>query len=343
MSTYVSLDPGRSGPGPLARIASESFARTLEDAVPIAVALGAIATPPGEGQSRDLWEAMATLAAGDLGVARLVEPHLDALAILNQAGKKSSVVRSDDELWGVYAAEGGTEPLTAIRQASGWSLSGTKPWCSLASRLDRALVTAHLAEGGRALFAVDLGHEGVHVLADQWHARGLTEVVSTAVEFATVPAAPVGAPGWYLDRPGFEYGGIGVAACWFGGAVGIARTLFAAVAPEPGTLSAVHLGAIDIAIESGRRALLEAAELVDGSPNPRMAKILAKRVRGTVARVCEEVIWRAAHALGPAPLALDNEHAKRVADLQLYVRQHHAERDDESLGALVAQSGVAPW
>ncbi|MDQ1528211.1 MAG: hypothetical protein QOH77_1, partial [Actinomycetota bacterium] len=39
----------------------------------------------------------------------------------------------------------------------------------------------------------------------------------------------------------------------------------------------------------------------------------------------------------------DNEHAKRVADLQLYIRQHHAERDDESLGALVAQSGVAPW
>ena len=41
------------------------------------------------------------------------------------------------------------------------------------------------------------------------------------------------------------------------------------------------------------------------------------------------------HALGPAPLAFDPDHARRVADLQLYVRQHHAERDEAALGAQV--------
>ena len=71
--------------------------------------------------------------------------------------------------------------------------------------------------------------------------------------------------------------------------------------------------------------------------------MLAKRVRATVARACEEIVSRAGHALGPAPLALDAAHAKRVADLQLYVRQHHAERDQESLGEALARSTVAPW
>ena len=47
------------------------------------------------------------------------------------------------------------------------------------------------------------------------------------------------------------------------------------------------------------------------------------------------MLARAAHALGPAPLALEAEHAKRVADLQVYVRQQHAERDDVSLGGAV--------
>ncbi len=68
-------------------------------------------------------------------------------------------------------------------------------------------------------------------------------------------------------------------------------------------------------------------------------RLLAKRVRATVARAVDEVLARAGRALGPAPLALDAAHAKRVADLQLYVRQHHAERDLASLGRALADGG----
>jgi hypothetical protein len=48
----------------------------------------------------------------------------------------------------------------------------------------------------------------------------------------------------------------------------------------------------------------------------------------------DEAIHRAARALGPAPLCLDAQHAQRVADLTIYVRQSHAERDLEQLGRL---------
>ena len=290
---------------------------------------------PGDVSTRDLWEALATVAAMDLGAARALEPHLDAVAILSQAG-----VTEVTGTWGVFAAEGGDHPLMASPMDDGWTLSGTKQWCSLADRLDWALVTAVTSTGHRQLFAVNLRQPGVRVQPSTWMARGLSEIPSGPVAFTDVPATAVGEPDWYLERPGFALGGIGVAACWFGGAVGIGRTVHHAAATKPGPFLLAHLGAIDELLQSCRRALYESAQLV-ASPSTD-GRLLAKRVRATVARAAEEIIERAGHALGPAPLALDAAHAKRVADLQLYLRQHHAEHDQESLGAAIAE-GSAPW
>jgi len=73
----------------------------------------------------------------------------------------------------------------------------------------------------------------------------------------------------------------------------------------------------------------------DGTANGADGVLLAFRVRSVVARAAEEVLERVGHALGPAPLAMDERHARRVADLQLYLRQHHAERDESALGRQV--------
>jgi len=324
---------------------------------------------PGGGATAGLWSLLATLAVHDLGVARAVEPHLDALAIREQAGLADGA----DRTWGVFAAEGPGVRLDAVPRGPGsgasgtrpggdvpddgtsddaappddppaWRLTGTKPWCSLADRLDAALVTAHLPDGGRALFAVDLTDPGVTLVDQPWVSRGLAEIPSTPVAFDAVPAAPVGGPGWYLERPGFWWGGIGVAACWYGGAVGLGRVLWERATTTDDRLVAMHLGAVDAALEDARRALDEAARVVDGDLDPAVpGPVVAKRVRATVARTCEDVLARAGHALGPAPLALDAGHAKRVADLQVYVRQQHAERDDASLGDALARRDVAPW
>lgn len=328
----VRLSPAPEGP--LLRSLPTDLPRSIDRGLDLARDLGPRTDGPGEGGTADLWETLATLASADLGAARVVEPHLDALAILGQVGEPVP-----DGVWGVFAAEGGDDPLTATR-AEGVTLTGTKPWCSLADRLDGALVTAASADGTRGLYAVSLHDPGVEVIPGTWHARGFTELPSGPVRFAQVAATPVGAPGWYLSRPGFEWGGMGVAACWFGGAVGVARALHAAAVARPNPFLLMHLGAIDRGLQDARRALAEAAVLVDAHASG--SRILAKRVRATVAAVAEDVIARAGHALGPAPLALDAEHAKRVADLTLYLRQHHAERDLESLGSAVATE-AAPW
>ena len=89
-----------------------------------------------------------------------------------------------------------------------------------------------------------------------------------------------------------------------------------------------------------------AADLVDSATVDRgEAAIAALRCRRVAAETAETVLWRSDHALGPAPLALEEDHAARVADLRLYVRQEHAERDQAALGrALVAGAhGAGPW
>lgn len=358
MRVRLTSDPALGGAGPRAMLVERLSPRTVPDALVTARDLGVLergaversaAREPAAEALLDRWEALATLAAVDLGAARVVEPHLDALSILAEAEAEATAPTDAGPLdfdpaavWGVFAAEGGDEPLRARPAGDGWRIDGVKPWCSLAGILDRALVTAHVDDAGtRRLFAVDLRAPGVAVAEGAWAARGLSEIPSGPVRFADVAAVPVGADGWYLQRPGFAVGGMGVASCWFGGAVGLARTLHSALVDHADAHGLAHLGAIDEQLEAARLVLADAARRAPGADRT-TARILAKRVRATVARTCDDVLARTARALGPAPLALDAEHAKRVADLQLYVRQHHAERDLASLGEALTASET-PW
>ena len=291
---------------------------------------------PGAGATATLWDALAHVAAADLTVARALEPHLDARAILAEAHAAGSDVPTvqDGETWGVFAAEGPGARLTAHATGTVTHLVGTKPWCSLAGTLSHALVTAWCDEERRRLYAVDLRTAATRVEPVPWVARGLRGVPSGPVSFDDADAVPVGEPGWYLERPGFAWGGLGVAAVWFGGACGVAQRLLDQCRRRPpDQVAFMHLGAVDAALHSASATLADAARAVDAGEavGPDGAR-LALRVRRVVADAVDEVLGRVDHALGPGPLALEEEHAARVADLRLYVRQEHAERDAAALG-----------
>lgn len=101
----------------------------------------------------------------------------------------------------------------------------------------------------------------------------------------------------------------------------------------------MHIGIVDAALHASGTALGHAATLVDiGEAAGIAGDLLALRVRAVVADAVERTIRQVGHALGPAPLAFDEQHARQVADLELYVRQHHAERDLARLGTI---SGTA--
>ena len=217
--------------------------------------------------------------------------------------------------------------------------------------LQHAVITAHSDGGGRAAYAVDLRHEGVRCEEPAWIARGLQEIPSGTVHFDEVPATPVGGPGWYHSRPGFAWGGMGVAACWLGGAVGLARdyraSLLAAAdaGRQPDQLALAALGETDRILASALQYLAGTAARIDDGSLGRAGQGTwseAQRVRGTVAAAVERILHLVGTNRGPAPLAFDETYAKRMADLGLYVRQHHGRRDDAQLGSLTL-SGDCPW
>lgn len=294
---------------------------------------GRVLPYPGEGATAQRWAALAAVAEQDLTAARILEAHSDALAILHEAD-----LPEPDGTWGVFAAEVPGTGLVADH-ADQITLSGVKPWCSLAGCLDSALVTAYY-NGDRGLYAMSLKHPSVTVdPPERWVARGLRNVTSAAIHLDRTPAEAVGGLGWYLRRPGFAWGGMGVAACWYGGARGLYRTL-RAQATGASDIMALHVGVVDVALHAAGATLSTAARAIDaGDATGRAGATLAIRVRSVVADAAERVMQQIGHALGPTPLAFDERHARRVADLELYVRQHHAERDLASLGSELIGTG----
>jgi hypothetical protein len=192
------------------------------------------------------------------------------------------------------------------------------------------------------LFAVATG--GLTPVPGSWPATGMAGSDTLDVDFDDVPAEPVGPPGGYTGRPGFTHGGVGVAACWYGGARGVADTLLgAARRRDVGPHALAHLGAVDVALTGARAALDRAADEIDTDPCDLDGTGAARalRVRAQVEAAAAEVMSRAGRALGAGPLGHDEEHGRRVADLTVYLRQQHAERDLAQLGALLAEQGAA--
>ncbi|MEO6021313.1 MAG: acyl-CoA dehydrogenase [Knoellia sp.] len=321
----------------------------VESALSLARGLGPVSARLGTSTWTYL-QVLASLGAGDLTVARVVEPHLDALTILDQATSADAVIPDDGSraglvvptpapgsTWGVYAAHAPGAHLRASVGAAGWTLTGTKPWCSLAGDVSHAIITAHVDEHRRRAFAVDLSHPGVHLSDSPWVSRGLVGVRSTGIHLDAVPAVPVGPAGWYLSRPGFAWGGVAVAAVWFGAASALAQSVLdGARRREPDQIATLHLGRLDGALRAAELELRAAAHAIDeGLAAGPVGELVAARARNAAAAAGELALSEVARALGPAPLTADEEHARRVADLTVYVRQHHGDRDLARTGILL--------
>ena len=333
---------GHQGTSLLSPVADDRTARSPGSAVAAAFAdaveSGRLDLPlPGGGRTRERWAALADLAGEDLSLARLAEGHADALAILAELGTGRP---PGGTRWGVWAAQPPGPGLTARLAGDGWRLDGTKQYCSGARSLTHALVTAVAPDGSR-LFTVST--QSLAPVPGSWPATGMAASDTLDVELTDVPAEPVGGPGDYTGRPGFAHGGAGVAACWYGGARGVGHTLLTAAAErDVGPHALAHLGAVDIALRTARSALDAAAAEIDADPDDLRdgGRLRALRVRALVESVATEVMHRVGRALGAGPLSHDEAHSRRVADLTVYLRQHHAERDLAELGALVADRGT---
>jgi alkylation response protein AidB-like acyl-CoA dehydrogenase len=284
---------------------------------------------PGGGETADRHRRLFEVGREDLSVARLVEAHWDAVAILAEAGHDAE----RGALYGVWAAEA---PDKVLRM-EGLVLSGKKPFCSGAGIVDRALVTVKEPEA--RLVDVDLRGRDAAIYFDDgaWKTSALAETKTSLATFAAVAvkdADVIGEAEFYLRRPGFWHGACGPAACWAGGAAGLVQWALKQTRDDAHTQA--HLGAMSAAVWSMEAVLRVAGDEIDDAWDAIYnAQIRALRVRHLVEQGCTDVIRRLARAYGPHPLAMDEAIARRYQELDLYVRQCHAERDLEALGRVL--------
>jgi hypothetical protein len=309
---------------------------------------------PGRGRTVERWSALAAVAACDLSLVKLYEGHTDALAIL--AELHASGLAAPGQRWGVWAAEPPHQKVTAVparnnaRSSAHNSarsdvrdvllenagtdsvlrLEGAKPWCSGAALLTHALVTVS-RYGEPVLAAVELAQSSIHISDGGWNAIGMAATGTSEVCFDGALAVQVGAAGAYLARPGFWHGGAGIAACWYGCAAEIGAVLRAHVVRRNEAHACAHLGAADARLAAAGALLRETAAWIDRYPRADAMR-RAMRARLAVEEAATSVLAHATRALGPGPLCTDLHFARAAADLPVFLRQSHAERDAASLG-----------
>ncbi|HEY0201289.1 MAG TPA: acyl-CoA dehydrogenase family protein, partial [Burkholderiaceae bacterium] len=131
--------------------------------------------------------------------------------------------------------------------------------------------------------------------------------------------------------------------CWYGAAERIAAYVRDAVAHAPDPHRQAHLGAIDVALNGAACLLRTAAAEIDSAPSD-TCFLAVSRARLAVEAAAEEVLRRAPRALGPGPLCRDASLARLMADLPIFIRQSHAERDQAAHGRhMVEAGGDHPW
>lgn len=282
---------------------------------------------PGSGRTLERFQRLAEVGGHDLGLCKLYEGHTDALAIIQQLGGSPT----PSSTWGMWAAEPPDARVRVSPQGQMVALNGRKAWCSGAAVLSHALLTAWDEQERQQLVAVALDQPGVTVTGQGWQALGMGATGSVEVLFDGAEAQAIGNPGDYLQRPGFWQGGIGIAACWYGAAQSLAERLRSHCGHREEPHALAHLGAVDSALHAAATVLRFSALSIDAAPQEN-AERLARRARAVVENAVEQVILHVGHALGAGPYCKDRQFARLIADLPVFLRQSHAERDLAALG-----------
>jgi hypothetical protein len=291
---------------------------------------------PGAGATPARHQRLLEIGREDLTLARLAEAHWDAVAILAEAGRRPE----PNQLYGVWASEKPGEALELRSSVRGMAVRGSKMFCSGAGLVDRALVTVGIPHS--VLVDVDLRKNAANIRFDGngWKTRAFGETNTSNATFADAVVSGgdvIGDPGWYVDRPGFWLGACGPAACWSGGAIGLVDFAMRQKRDDAHTLA--HLGAMYAAQWGLRSHLDRAGQEIDIDPtNAIEAEIRALALRHLIEQLCTDVLRRIPRAFGPFPLAMDKAISLRYQELDLYLRQSHAERDLERLGTKLTRS-----
>jgi hypothetical protein len=288
---------------------------------------------PGDGNTERRHARLMAIGREDLGLAKLAEAHWDAVSILQEAGRRPVA----GALYAVWASEIPGKALQLNETSLGFQVCGTKSFCSGSGIADRALITVGTPES--RLLEIDLRGNAMKIEIDlsTWATDALRVTQTGSITFRGVEVTDhdlIGDPGWYLNRPGFWHGACGPAACWAGGIAGLVDFAMQSSRDDPHTLA--HLGAMTANIWMMTACLAIAGREIDEEPSNSMsARARALKLRHVVEEGCSDILKRFGRAYGPHPLSMNIDISRRYREVELYMRQSHAERDLESLARLL--------
>lgn len=295
----------------------------------------------------ELLDALLAVGRTDIPLSRLTEGHIDGLRILAQA----DAVPRPSALYGVWASRSAGTGVAAEADGDGLRLTGTIRFASGAGVIDRALVPVWLDDATHLL--VDLAVTDLPVDRGHWQttAMQVSQSHTVRVEGLTVSSTDVVGPeSFYLQRPAFLPGGVGVAAVWAGG---LARALDVTVSMldgrgvspaqdlRLGRARVALIGALTTVRVAGSRLdqLLSGPRADAGRSGTDQALLAA--VSGEARAAVADGVTRALAELralaGPAGLAFDPDLGHALDDLGLYVAQLNGDAESTRLGSQARQ------
>lgn len=266
------------------------------------------------------------VGGADLSLGRVFEGHVNAAQLVHAYGTPTQAARlADDLAHGRILGVWNTEPAPGLALAADGTLSGAKCFATGAGFIDRALVTARTADGGKQLLLVDLRGQAARADNARWQVRGMKGTMSGTLDFTGLSVGPdetIGAPGDYEREPRFSAGAWRFAAVQLGAVEALLRhwrdhLRAAGKADDP--IQRLRFGRAAAATRSAGLWVAQASRRAEAGDADAVPLVLM--TRGLVEDAGLEVMEGAARAVGTASFFTGNRIDRITRDLGLYLRQ----------------------
>ena len=281
------------------------------------------------GDSVDLCTFLRLLGAADLSVARIIEGHFNAVALVCRYGSadqvsalaQSVISGALSAVWGADDAHG----LHIVEEGRGEKLRGRKVFASGAGFITRPLVTA-TAKDGQTLCLLDLGPD-YEFDVSAWQVLGMTATATGSVDLSghRISATEIiGKPGDFMRQPYFSGGAWRFCAAQVGAMerlVDLFRGHLASTGRGEDQYQLQKLAHCVTSVKTARFWVEEAAKRLALDSNPQSVVAFANLTRMVTERCALDVMENVQRGVGLQAFVRPNDVERVSRDLATYLRQ----------------------
>lgn len=277
-----------------------------------------------------LVDVLRAIGGADLSLGRVFEGHVNAAQLVSAYGDDAQrrTLAGDLEagrVFGVWNTE--PQPGLSIGQEGDdrWLLQGRKSFATGAGHLDRILVTARDAAGGKQLVLVPIAGETARADNSGWQVRGMRGTCSGLFDFSDMPVGPealIGAPDVYETEPRFSAGAWRFTAVQLGAVEALVRHLrdhLVATGKGDDAIQRARFAACLTETRSAGLWVRRAAHLAETQASEAIPFVLM--TRGLVEEAGLKTMEAAARSVGTASFFAASRIDRITRDLGLYLRQ----------------------